>query len=256
MTRPKATKPRAKYVDVSCTICGTVESFPPARARIRKVCSNWACAVECRKRTTRTVIDQRTPEQREAFRNKLRNRVTTVCACGCGTVIETTPYRLSRTDYHAICVDRAHLSVYRNRLAQERNPRVWSEVRYGAGWRDLATSIRERDRVCRDCGKTPEENGSLLDVHHIVPYRTSRSNDPSNLKALCDSCHITATNRERKLYPLTPMERNLFVVTCSECGTQWTVHQRGRKTCSDRCRTIRKLRLERDRYRREHEHHR
>lgn len=61
-----------------------------------------------------------------------------------------------------------------------------------AAWMKVAREIRERDRVCSHCGKTPEQNGRALDVHHIVPFRISHSNSPSNLIALCRSCHKKA----------------------------------------------------------------
>jgi len=60
-----------------------------------------------------------------------------------------------------------------------------------------AKEIRERDRVCRHCGKTPEENGRALDVHHVIPYRISQDDSPSNLIALCRSCHKIADHKAR-----------------------------------------------------------
>ncbi len=59
-------------------------------------------------------------------------------------------------------------------------------------WKERAQEIRDRDTVCRHCGKTPTENGRALDVHHRIPYRISQDNSHSNLIALCKSCHKTA----------------------------------------------------------------
>lgn len=70
-------------------------------------------------------------------------------------------------------------------------------VDYSA-WMRIAESIRERDKVCRRCGKTPKQNGRALDVHHIVPYRISFDNSPSNLAALCRSCHKKADHTANK----------------------------------------------------------
>ena len=61
-----------------------------------------------------------------------------------------------------------------------------------AYWKNLAEEIRQRDKVCQHCGKTPEENGRALDVHHKIPYRISHIDSPDNLVALCRSCHKTA----------------------------------------------------------------
>ena len=59
-------------------------------------------------------------------------------------------------------------------------------------WMERAKEIRERDRVCQHCGKTPKQNRRALDVHHIVPYRISKDNSPSNLISLCRVCHKKA----------------------------------------------------------------
>lgn len=64
----------------------------------------------------------------------------------------------------------------------------------GAGWREIAESAREKaGRCCEHCGKTEHENGRKLDVNHIVPFHQhknkSDANKPSNLEALCRSCH-------------------------------------------------------------------
>ena len=64
-------------------------------------------------------------------------------------------------------------------------------VDYSA-WKTIASEIRNRDKVCVGCGKTPKDNGRALDVHHIIPYRISFDNSPSNLVALCMSCHKKA----------------------------------------------------------------
>ena len=62
-------------------------------------------------------------------------------------------------------------------------------LRYGPGWKNRRAEIRKRDVNCRSCGKTPEQNGGTLHVHHLKPYRFGGSNHPKNLVALCDSCH-------------------------------------------------------------------
>lgn len=61
-----------------------------------------------------------------------------------------------------------------------------------AFWMKRAKEIRARDKVCQHCGKTPEQNRRALDVHHIIPYRISKDNSPSNLIALCRICHKKA----------------------------------------------------------------
>ena len=62
-------------------------------------------------------------------------------------------------------------------------PKVYSLKR----WKKLRVKVLVRDQnTCVDCGI----ESNCLDVHHKVPYRLSRSNQLSNLIALCRSCHL------------------------------------------------------------------
>lgn len=69
------------------------------------------------------------------------------------------------------------------------------EPYYGPTWLAAQRTVRARDKVCQMCGKTPEENGAALDVHHVKPFRLfgvtrhQEANDLSNLTALCHQCH-------------------------------------------------------------------
>ena len=62
--------------------------------------------------------------------------------------------------------------------------------------KQLKESIRERDNhICQLCGKTEQENGRKLDVHHIDYNKDNL--DWFNLISLCRSCHTkTSWNRE------------------------------------------------------------
>jgi 5-methylcytosine-specific restriction endonuclease McrA len=71
-------------------------------------------------------------------------------------------------------------------------------LNYGPGWKRIREQVRARDKVCRDCGKTPEENGRALDVHHVDPYRFSGDHSLDKLKALCRSCHMRADDHGRR----------------------------------------------------------
>jgi hypothetical protein len=74
---------------------------------------------------------------------------------------------------------------------------------YPVEWNEqLRESIRERDgRVCQmpGCGKTEEENGEKLHIHHI-DYDKSNL-DEYNLISLCMPCHMT-TNGNRRYWKL------------------------------------------------------
>ena len=78
------------------------------------------------------------------------------------------------------------------------NWRGGQAYKYGPGWKEAKERVRERDKVCQHCGKTPEENGRALDVHHINPHRNSKDNSLENLVALCRSCHMRAIDRGRR----------------------------------------------------------
>ncbi len=65
--------------------------------------------------------------------------------------------------------------------------------RRGADWPVSSEAARQRDGMkCRGCGKAQaamDGKRKRLDVHHIVPWSVSKSNDISNLVTLCRSCH-------------------------------------------------------------------
>lgn len=101
--------------------------------------------------------------------------------CGtCGTKI-----RRKKKDFK-----RSRVLYCNHQCAAEGQRRRDSDLlRYGPGWKNRRAEIRKRDTACRACGKTPEENGSALHVHHLKPYRFRGTNQPANLVALCESCH-------------------------------------------------------------------
>ncbi|MBN1319627.1 MAG: HNH endonuclease, partial [Thermoleophilia bacterium] len=60
----------------------------------------------------------------------------------------------------------------------------------GAEWRRIRQQALDRDHHrCRACGKTEQENGRQLHVHHIVPWEESKDNSLGNLVSLCIGCH-------------------------------------------------------------------
>jgi len=60
-------------------------------------------------------------------------------------------------------------------------------------WKSISKRVLERDNfACFKCGKTSENNH----VHHIIPFRESKSNDMKMLITLCNRCH----SKEEKKY--------------------------------------------------------
>ncbi|MBU3905213.1 MAG: HNH endonuclease [Nanoarchaeota archaeon] len=51
-------------------------------------------------------------------------------------------------------------------------------------WKELTKLIRKRDKnTCYKCNKKG------LQIHHIIPFKFSKSDRPDNLITLCQSCH-------------------------------------------------------------------
>jgi len=89
-------------------------------------------------------------------------------------------------------------------------------LRYGTGWRNRRAEVLARDKVCRSCGKTPAENGRELHVHHLKPFRFRGTNHPSNLVALCDSCH-------HKIEAITEQTLSSISIDVSLVGSSLTI---------------------------------
>ena len=67
---------------------------------------------------------------------------------------------------------------------------------YGPNWLYQRRLARKRDQLtCQDCGRTEEDYGKELSVHHIIPFRNfngewERANVLNNLICLCEyPCH-------------------------------------------------------------------
>lgn len=76
------------------------------------------------------------------------------------------------------------------RMKGEPNP-------YGPDWANLSLAIKQRDGFrCRGCDWPASRNMRCLVTHHRVPLQEftnfTKANHPSNLVALCGSCHRQA----------------------------------------------------------------
>lgn len=78
----------------------------------------------------------------------------------------------------------------------KRNPkwRGGCKKYYGPDWVKQRRAARKRDNyTCQRCGKTQDELGKSLDVHHIIRFNDFDShvdaNKLSNLVSLCPRCH-------------------------------------------------------------------
>lgn len=176
-------------------------------------------------------------------KNRWRRTVPTrelVCA-GCGTVVLVPPARLYKRTYCSQHCGASHYnSVY---LRGPRNGR-WrggKVLSYGADWKRVKQEVRERDKVCRSCGKTPEQNGRALDVHHIDPYRFTGDHSLDNLLALCRSCHMRADDHGRRGSPrfAGPQQLELRPLSQKEIRRQrGEQRRRKRRLLQDRARAL------------------
>lgn len=66
---------------------------------------------------------------------------------------------------------------------------------YGKDWKMISESVRRRDNYrCQSCGRS--DDGTLLHVHHKIPFKcftsTEKANELDNLITLCPNCHRLA----------------------------------------------------------------
>lgn len=83
----------------------------------------------------------------------------------------------------------------------------------GPRWNKVAARARKRaGYCCESCGKTQEENGRKLDVHHVIPFHNFESvrkaNANSNLRVLCTSCHAEEEATIDGVQITIPLARN------------------------------------------------
>lgn len=155
---------------IPCKGCGKM--FRPFPRALRRDAGKF-CSIACYR------VRQ---HQRPAF-------VTVTCA-NCGHDFRRTQAAINRVKV-AFCSKRCSNEY----ISGERHHayRGGERHRRGPGWRTNRNLCRERDKVCRSCGKTPEDNGQALSVDHVIPWRLfadeRAANDLGNLIALCRNCH-------------------------------------------------------------------
>jgi hypothetical protein len=229
-----------KRVQKTCVICG--QPFEVKKSEIDKLVT---CRSEECKKATKT--GEHNPFHGRNHDEKAKSKISKAnskphteveCACGCGEKFELPPHRMKRdkkTDLFFL--DRSHMGKW---LIGENH---WNyrggNIYYGDGWNKIAQAVRDRDKVCQMCGKTPQENGRGLDVHHKIPARVSQDNSMDNLIALCISCHQSLQVSEQLEYPI---KVNKYRV-CLECGKAF-IPVAFQKFCSEECHRKRKRQWE------------
>jgi hypothetical protein len=77
-----------------------------------------------------------------------------------------------------------------------------NRARYSADWRQISAAVRERaNQICEWCGAVNHEphpatgKPVVLTVAHLD--HTPENNDPANLRALCQPCHLRYDAKEK-----------------------------------------------------------
>lgn len=170
-------------VKVTCKYCSKVRKVPPSLAN-RPFCNQECMGAWMSENLTGT--DNRNWQGGKE-----------VACSQCGKPVYRLPVYLEKCKFH-FCSPECQATWQSIHLCGENNPN-WRGGRipyYGPNWVQQRRLVRERDDyTCQNCGKTEEELGKQLDVHHIIPFRTfgiaryEEANKLDNLISLCPHCH-------------------------------------------------------------------
>jgi 5-methylcytosine-specific restriction endonuclease McrA len=190
-------KPVGARYETACEQCGKAfTTVPSQHARF--------CSLECfGKWRSAHVFGAAHPMRGKTF-NRPKDLVPLICPV-CETEFLVKRSHAPRRRYCSKeCMGAAY--TLRNSGA---NSATWTggyEPYYGPSWRPAMRFVRARDQVCQRCGVSPDALGRELDVHHRIPFRLfgihrhAEANDPANLIALCNVCHLKEeweTNRKK-----------------------------------------------------------
>ena len=170
-----------------CKVCGT--QFGVRRATVDKGGGQF-CSVECAgKWRSKHLRGKKSP----SWTGGPEHLVCEVC----GKAFERYSSHIRKESHGKFCSSRC-AGVWLSEHKRGANSPLWRGGRspYPAGWiKTFKQAIRDRDgNKCLFCGKTTEQNGRALDVHHIDYDKTNLDED--NLVSLCRACHTrTGTHR-------------------------------------------------------------
>lgn len=128
------------------------------------------------------------------------NRVSYDCDY-CGSNMSITPYDFEEYTNH-YCSKECSGSHKKELYSGEGGPSWsggWPDY-YGPNWDEQREKVLDvYGRRCASCGKSAQENGKGLDVHHVTPIREFKddsgdvdyesANEVENLVPFCPSCH-------------------------------------------------------------------
>lgn len=197
------------YYDKVCAYCG--DSFTvTSEQKNKKYCSK-NCANNALKKPIEKQYCQRCGKEIEITNDRnykrkycndcitegraetLRNRIKTNCAY-CGKELFVIPSIYNKYKHH-YCDVKCMAQYFAEHYTGENSP-TWKNGKkhYTGNWKQAREARLELDQyVCQICGKTEDENGRSLDVHHIQSYHDFddkfEANKIENLISLCTDCH-------------------------------------------------------------------
>ena len=195
---------RITLVELVCPVCEKHFTRHPSNIEHAK----WAnvCSRQCLYRGRSLGIIKReivkpyvySPESKQAMiaassKPKGKRVYHWMTCTRCGKQFDDPSYGRPRKSELAFC----SLNCCNAYRVGENNPawRGGHAPYYGPDWRPQRRKARKRDNyTCQECGKTQQENGAKLDVHHIVRFGDfdsyKEANRLSNLVTLCHPCHM------------------------------------------------------------------
>ncbi len=120
-------------------------------------------------------------------RSRKKKNLYYLCRCDCGSIKSIASGNLGRNTNSCGCLRREKMSE----RVREKNPCYIDGKSGGIERIKFLQSIRDRDKVCQRCGKTPKqemtENNRMLSVHHRDGNHENNKID--NCITYCNNCH-------------------------------------------------------------------
>jgi 5-methylcytosine-specific restriction endonuclease McrA len=169
-------KPRIKKI---CESCGD-EFFVPNKSKEKA----RYCCYSCKQKGQSKIMSERNPSVSRKVINKVNCK-------NCDSPF--TPFRsqmnrknglfCSYSCWHEYLLNNPHISTF------------WKGGSYnfkrGRDWGTRRNAALKRDNnTCQICYNTNVELERNLDVHHLLAYRDSKSNQLENLIVFCHPCHM------------------------------------------------------------------
>lgn len=139
---------------------------------------------------------------------KDKKKRSTVPCSNCGNSVTRWDYYIEKYDNIFCNHDCRSNWLEENSLFATDNPNKKEKtfLKFGENWKEWRKKILNRSQgYCENCGKTGNENGRSLSVHHKEPRSkfinddskcVEDSNNYENLVALCQTCHSKAEHNK------------------------------------------------------------